>query len=240
MTVYAIRRLLGIVPVLILVAIASFLLVHLVPGDPAMVMLGNEASPQQIQALRTQMGLDRSLPEQFAIWVQQVLHGNLGESFFLGRPVAQALMERLPATPRPPITPSATRSLARMTPWPRLNETNATATKPVMMTALASCSASPQQEKSSSGFEDILCLLLLLFNLPLKKIVENGAEYDNCSQLADLVPGGDHHRSQDVGCQCQFQGQSQPSAERDSNLRHRGVEASSAANAESGRSYQRC
>ena len=98
MAAYAIRRLLGIVPVLILVAITSFLLVHLVPGDPAMVMLGNDASPQQIQALRTQMGLDRSLPEQFGLWVQQVLHGNLGESFFLGRPVAQALMERLPAT----------------------------------------------------------------------------------------------------------------------------------------------
>ena len=62
MAAYAIRRLLGIVPVLILVAITSFLLVHLVPGDPAMVMLGNDASPQQIQALRTQMGLDRSLP----------------------------------------------------------------------------------------------------------------------------------------------------------------------------------
>ena len=98
MAAYAIRRLLGIVPVLILVAITSFLLVHLVPGDPAMVMLWNDASPQQIQALRTQMGLDRSLPEQFGLWVQQVLHGNLGESFFLGRPVAQALMERLPAT----------------------------------------------------------------------------------------------------------------------------------------------
>jgi peptide/nickel transport system permease protein len=98
MAVYAIRRVAGIVPVLILVAIASFLLVHLVPGDPAMVMLGSDATPQQIQALRTQMGLDRSLPEQFALWVQQVLRGNLGESFFLGRPVTQALVERLPAT----------------------------------------------------------------------------------------------------------------------------------------------
>lgn len=98
MTVYVIRRLLGILPVLILVALGSFLLVHLVPGDPAMVMLGNDATPQQIQALKTQMGLDRSLPEQFALWGWQVLHGNLGESFFLGRPVTQSLMERLPAT----------------------------------------------------------------------------------------------------------------------------------------------
>ncbi len=98
MTGYVIRRLLGIVPVLILVAMGSFLLIHLVPGDPAMVMLGNDATPQQIQTLRTQMGLDRSLPEQFVLWVGQVLRGNLGESFFLGRPVTQALMERLPAT----------------------------------------------------------------------------------------------------------------------------------------------
>lgn len=98
MTLYVMRRVAGVVPVLILVAVASFLLVHLVPGDPAMVMLGSDATPQQIQALRTQMGLDRSLPEQFAVWVGEVLHGNLGESFFLGRPVTQALVERLPAT----------------------------------------------------------------------------------------------------------------------------------------------
>jgi peptide/nickel transport system permease protein len=98
MLIYILRRVVGIVPVLALVALGSFLLVHLVPGDPAMVMLGSDATPQQIQSLRAQMGLDRSLPEQFVIWVGQSLHGNLGESFFLGRPVTQALVERLPAT----------------------------------------------------------------------------------------------------------------------------------------------
>ncbi len=98
MTLYVVRRMLGIVPVLVLVAVGSFLLVHLVPGDPAMVMLGSDATPQQIQMLRTQMGLDRSLPEQFVVWVREALRGNLGESFFLGRPVTQALLERLPAT----------------------------------------------------------------------------------------------------------------------------------------------
>ena len=98
MFVYVLKRLGGVVPVLALVAVGAFLLVHLVPGDPAMVMLGSDATPQQIQTLRAQMGLDRSLPEQFVIWVGQSLHGNLGESFFLGRPVTQALMERLPAT----------------------------------------------------------------------------------------------------------------------------------------------
>ena len=98
MIFYCIRRLFGVVPVLALVAVTSFLLIYLVPGDPAMVMLGTDATPEQIQTLRTQMGLDRSLPEQFVLWLGQALRGNLGESFFLGRPVTQALMERLPAT----------------------------------------------------------------------------------------------------------------------------------------------
>lgn len=98
MFAYFIKRLFGVVPVVVLVAITSFLLVYLVPGDPAMVMLGSDATPQQLQALRAQMGLDRSLPEQFVLWAGQALRGNLGESFFLGRPVTQALVERLPAT----------------------------------------------------------------------------------------------------------------------------------------------
>ncbi len=98
MTLYIVRRMVGVVPVLVLVAVTTFLLVHLVPGDPAMVMLGSDATPQQLQALKTQMGLDRSLAEQFVLWLGQALRGNLGESFFLGRPVTQALLERLPAT----------------------------------------------------------------------------------------------------------------------------------------------
>jgi peptide/nickel transport system permease protein len=98
MTFYLVKRVCGVVPVLALVAVTSFLLVYLVPGDPAMVMLGSDATPQQLQSLRAQMGLDRSLPEQFVLWLGHALRGNLGESFFLGRPVTQALLERLPAT----------------------------------------------------------------------------------------------------------------------------------------------
>jgi peptide/nickel transport system permease protein len=98
MTAYVLRRLLGVIPVLALVGLGSFLLIHLVPGDPAMIMLGNEANPAQLETLRTQLGLDRSLPEQFILWLGQALRGNLGESFFLGRPVSRALVERLPAT----------------------------------------------------------------------------------------------------------------------------------------------
>ena len=98
MTAYVARRFLGVIPVLALVAVTAFLLIHLVPGDPAVVMLGNEATAAQLQNLRVQLGLDRSLPEQFLLWLGQVLRGNMGDSFFLGRPVTQALMERLPAT----------------------------------------------------------------------------------------------------------------------------------------------
>jgi peptide/nickel transport system permease protein len=98
MTAYVLRRLLGVIPVLALVALGSFLLIHLVPGDPAMIMLGNEGTPAQLEMLRTQLGLDRSLPEQFILWLGHALRGNLGESFFLGRPVSRALLERLPAT----------------------------------------------------------------------------------------------------------------------------------------------
>ena len=98
MTAYVLRRLLGVIPVLALVALGSFLLIHLVPGDPAVIMLGNEATPAQLEMLRTQVGLDRSLPAQFILWLGHALRGNLGESFFLGRPVSRALLERLPAT----------------------------------------------------------------------------------------------------------------------------------------------
>ena len=98
MTAYVLRRLLGVIPVLALVALGSFLLIHLVPGDAAVIMLGNEATPAQLEMLRTQLGLDRSLPAQFILWLGHALRGNLGESFFLGRPVSRALLERLPAT----------------------------------------------------------------------------------------------------------------------------------------------
>jgi len=107
--------------------------------------------------------------------------------------------------PRPPITPSAASNLARNTPRPRLNETSAAATKAVMAIAPTSWSARPHQEKSSRRFECILRLLLLLFNLALKKIVQDRSEHNDCSELANLIPGRNHDRSQDVGCQRQFQ-----------------------------------
>lgn len=86
------------IPTLVIVAMISFLLIHLVPGDPAIAMLGGDATPEQLSALRRDMGLDQPLFYQFVAWCSRVLRGNLGQSYYLGRPVAQAIAERLPAT----------------------------------------------------------------------------------------------------------------------------------------------
>jgi peptide/nickel transport system permease protein len=78
--------------------VVSFLLIHIIPGDPAAVMLGTDATPQEIEKLREDLGLNEPLHVQFYRWISRVLRGDLGDSFFMGRPVAVALMERLPAT----------------------------------------------------------------------------------------------------------------------------------------------
>jgi peptide/nickel transport system permease protein len=95
---YIIRRVLSLIPVLSLVAVISFLLIHIIPGDPAAVMLGTDATPQEIAKLREDLGLNVPLHVQFYRWISKVLRGDLGDSFFMGRPVAVALAERLPAT----------------------------------------------------------------------------------------------------------------------------------------------
>ena len=95
---YIIRRVLFFIPVLIIVSFLTFLTVHLVPGDPAKVLLGESATPQTVAALRQQMGLDKPLPVQFGIWFWQALHGNLGESIQMQQPVLQAIWQRLPVS----------------------------------------------------------------------------------------------------------------------------------------------
>ena len=98
MGAYILRRIISLIPVLVLVGVTAFFLVHIIPGDPAAVMLGADATPQQIQELQEEMGLNRPLYVQFVVWMSKVIRGDLGESFFMGRSVTQALMERLPAT----------------------------------------------------------------------------------------------------------------------------------------------
>jgi peptide/nickel transport system permease protein len=95
---YLVSRLAGMIVVMFIVATLVFLITRLAPGDPAAVMLGEQASAADIAKLRASYGLDRPLPVQFGYWLQQLVHGNLGQSIFLQRPVTQALAERTEPT----------------------------------------------------------------------------------------------------------------------------------------------
>ncbi len=95
---YIVRRIFFIIPVALLVCFGAFMIIHLVPGDPAAVLLGEEATPQTVAALDKQLGLDKPLWTQFGLWFWQALHGNLGQSIQLSQPVLQAIGQRLPVT----------------------------------------------------------------------------------------------------------------------------------------------
>jgi peptide/nickel transport system permease protein len=97
-TAYLIRRILALVPVLAVVVTVVFLLIHLIPGDPVSVMLGPDATAAQVQATRQALGLDRPLHEQLLKFYARVLRGDLGQSYFLDRPVTTALLERAEPT----------------------------------------------------------------------------------------------------------------------------------------------
>jgi peptide/nickel transport system permease protein len=86
------------VPVILIVAVLTFLLLQLLPGDPAQAIAGADATPEAIARIRTQMGLDRSLPEQLGRWIWGLLHGDFGKSLTLSQPVLTAVGERLPIT----------------------------------------------------------------------------------------------------------------------------------------------
>ena len=92
------RRLLFIVPQLLGIVLVSFLLVKSIPGDPAVLMLGPTATPEAIESLRRSLGLDRSLPIQFWIYLQHLAQGDLGTSWQTTRPVVEDLLQRFPAT----------------------------------------------------------------------------------------------------------------------------------------------
>ncbi len=98
MTRFLARRLLLTVPVLLGVATLVFSLVHLVPGDPVQVMLGDSASPADVAEMRGRLGLDRPLPVQYAAFLAGVATGDLGTSLRTNQPVVTAILERMPAT----------------------------------------------------------------------------------------------------------------------------------------------
>jgi peptide/nickel transport system permease protein len=92
------RRALATVPLLVLVGLITFLMIHLTPGDPASVVAGENASLQAIEEARERLGLNQPLPVQFWHWLVAAVHGDLGTSFTSGRPVTDVILERLPIT----------------------------------------------------------------------------------------------------------------------------------------------
>jgi peptide/nickel transport system permease protein len=95
---YLSRRILSTIPILVLVGLITFLLIHLTPGDPAAVVAGDNATPEAIEAARHRLGLDQPFLVQFWHWLSSVLRGDLGTSFTSGQPVVSLIFERLPIT----------------------------------------------------------------------------------------------------------------------------------------------
>lgn len=95
---YAGRRVLASVPALWGLTLVIFFVMSLIPGDPATAILGSYATPENVARLNREMGLDKSLPEQYLIWLGNLLQGDLGRSYSLNRPVLDEVLERFSAT----------------------------------------------------------------------------------------------------------------------------------------------
>ncbi|GMP10948.1 MULTISPECIES: ABC transporter permease [Bradyrhizobium] len=95
---FVVRRLLAMLPVLLAVSLLTFLIASLLPGDLALVILGDQATPENVAALRRDMGLDQPLWWRYLSWLGHVLQGDLGRSFRTGQTVLQAVAERIPVS----------------------------------------------------------------------------------------------------------------------------------------------
>lgn len=98
MVTYIIRRILTVIPTLLAISILSFAFVRLIPGDPATILLGERARPEDIEKFKEQMGLNQPIYVQYVHYIEQVLQGNLGTSIVTRVPVMDQLAYRLPAT----------------------------------------------------------------------------------------------------------------------------------------------
>ncbi len=98
MMAYIVRRLLATIPVMAIVGIFVFMLLHLSPGDPAAIIAGDNATEANVAAIRARLGLDRPLYEQFVSWVWQTVRGDLGVSMFSNLPVTTLVMQRAEPT----------------------------------------------------------------------------------------------------------------------------------------------
>lgn len=95
---YLLKRIMTLVPVLFIVSIVIFTLIHLTPGDPARIMLGAEASAADVEALRDTMGLNDPLPIQYLNWLGDIFHGDFGDSIFMNQPMSEILLEHMAPT----------------------------------------------------------------------------------------------------------------------------------------------
>ena len=93
MTTYVLGRALTLVPVMLVVAVVVFLIAHFTPGDPIRVLLGEDARPEQVKALRQLHGLDAPLPVQFGLWISRALRGDLGRSLYNRLPVTRTIWQ---------------------------------------------------------------------------------------------------------------------------------------------------
>jgi len=98
MKTYLLKRLISVIPVLFIVSTIVFLILHFTPGDPAIVILGEEAGQQEVDELREQLGLNRPIYEQYASWIFNALQGDLGESYFMNETVIEAILSHLGPT----------------------------------------------------------------------------------------------------------------------------------------------
>src|SRR5688572_7656372 len=98
MLVYVVRRLLATVPVMLIVAVLVFLMLRLTPSDPAAIIAGDNATSEQVAEIRKRLGLDQPILSQFVIWGGRTLKGDLGESFFFKKQVAELIADRLEPT----------------------------------------------------------------------------------------------------------------------------------------------
>ena len=92
------NRLLSAIPVVLGITIIVFLIISLIPGDPATAILGSYATPENVAKINKDLGLDKSLPERYLIWLGNIVQGDFGRSFSLNRPVIDEVMERFNAT----------------------------------------------------------------------------------------------------------------------------------------------
>jgi peptide/nickel transport system permease protein len=95
---YLLRRLMALVPVMLIVATVGFVIMRLVPGDPAVVMLGPDASPDRVAELRRELGLEEPVPIQLLRWYRRILYADFGRSVFEGDPVTRVIRNRLEPT----------------------------------------------------------------------------------------------------------------------------------------------